>query len=81
MWFSDSRLINTSHKGLDSYHVVDTQSVEDTCCKDIEFQTDPPPNVTDALPLLSIYVETPKMDSTKCKVLREILPKFHINKL
>ena len=36
-YISDGKLINIPHKGLDSCYVVDTQSVEDTCCKDIEF--------------------------------------------
>ena len=59
----DGKLVNTSHKGLDSCYVVDTQSVEDTCCEDIDFQKNPTPIVTDSLPSLNIYVETPKVDN------------------
>ena len=46
---SDDKLINTQYKGLNSYYVVDTQSVEDTCCEDIDFQKNPTPVVTDSL--------------------------------
>ena len=64
---SDGKLINIPHKGLDSYYVVDTQSVEFTCDKDIDLQKNPTPNDTDSLPSLNISVETPKIDSTKYK--------------
>ena len=64
---SDGKLINAPHKGLDSYYVVDTQSVEVTCCEDINFQKNPTPNNTDSFPSLNISVETPKIDSTECK--------------
>ena len=60
--FSDGKLIN---KGLDSYYVVDTQSVENNRCEDIDFQKNHTPNVTDSLPSLKVSVETPKIDSTK----------------
>ena len=43
---SDGKLINIPHKGLDSYYVVDTQSVEFTCDKDIDLQKNPTPNDT-----------------------------------
>ena len=33
---SNGKVINIPHKGLDSYYVVDTQSVEFTCDKDID---------------------------------------------
>ena len=62
---SDGKLINISHKGLDSCYVVDTQSVEFTCDKDL--QKNPTPNDTDSLPSLNISVETQKIDSTKYK--------------
>ena len=66
---SNGKLINAPHKGLDSVvdYVVDTQSVEDTCCEDVNFQKNPTPIVTDSLPSLNISVETPKIDSTKYK--------------
>ena len=64
---SDGELINAPHKGLDSYYVVDTQSVEVTCCEDINFQKNPTPNDTDSFPSLNISAETPKNDSTECK--------------
>ena len=64
---SDGKLIIAPHKGLDSYYVVDTQSVEVTCCEDINFQKNPTPNDTDSFPSLNISVETPKIDSTECK--------------
>ena len=64
---SDGKLINIPHKGLDSYYVVDTQSVEFTCDKDIDLQKNPSPNDTDSLPSLNISQETPKIDSTKYK--------------
>ena len=64
---SDCNLINISNKGLNSYYVVDTQSVEFTCDKDIDLQKNPTPNDTDSLPSLNISVETPKIDSTKYK--------------
>ena len=64
---SDGKLINTPHKGLDSYYVVDTQSVEDTCCEDIDFQKNATPIVTDSLPSLNISVENPKIDNSKYK--------------
>ena len=64
---SDGKLIIAPHKGLDSYYVVDTQSVEVTCCEDINFQKSPTPNDTDSFPSLNISVETPKIDSTECK--------------
>ena len=63
---SDGKLINTPHKVL-KLIVVDTQSLEDTCCEDIDFQKNPNLNVTDSLPSLNISVETPKIDSTKYK--------------
>ena len=62
---SDGKLTNIPHKGLDSYYVVDTQSVEFTCDKDIHLRKNPTPNDTDSLPLLSISVETPKINKTK----------------
>ena len=62
--FSDGKLIN---KGLDPYYVVDTQSVENNRCEDIDFQKNHTPNVTDSLPSLSIPVETPKIYGTKYK--------------
>ena len=65
---SDGKLINAPHKGQDSYYVADTQSLEDTCCEDIDFQKNPTPNATDSLPSLKISVEIPKIDSTKCKI-------------
>ena len=64
---SDGKLINVPHKGLDSYYVVDAQSVEVTCCEDISFQKNPTPNNTDSFPSLNISVETPKIDNTECK--------------
>ena len=64
---SDGKLINAPHKGLDSYYVVDTQSVGVTCCEDIIFQKIPSPNDTDSLPSLNISVENLKIDSTECK--------------
>ena len=64
---SDGKLINAPHKGLVSYYVVDTQSGEVTCCKDIIFQKNPTPNDADSFPSLNISVETPKIDSTECK--------------
>ena len=64
---SHGKLINAPHKGLDSYYIVDTQSVEVTCCEDIIFQTNPTPNNTHSFPSLNISVETPKIDSTECK--------------
>ena len=64
---SDGKLINIPHKGLDSYYVVDTQSVEFTCEKGIDLQENPTPNDTGSLPSLNISVETPKIDSTKYK--------------
>ena len=63
----DGKLINIPHKGLDSYYVVDTQSVVDTCCEKIDFQKNPTPIVTDSLPSLNISVETPKIDNSKYK--------------
>ena len=33
---SNGKVINIPHKGLGSYYVVDTQSVEFTCDKDID---------------------------------------------
>ena len=41
---SDGKLIKIPHKGLDSYYVTDTQSVEFTCDKDIHLQKNPTPN-------------------------------------
>ena len=67
---SNEKVINTPHKGLDSYYSLDTHSVEDTCCEDIDFQKNPTPNDTDSLPSLNISVETPKIDSTKLIVLK-----------
>ena len=64
---SDCKLINISNKGLNSYYVVETQSVEFTCDKDIDLQNNSTPNDTDSLPPLNIFVETPKIDSTKYK--------------
>ena len=64
---SDGKLINIPHKSLDSYYVVDTESVEDTCCEDIHFQKDSTPNVTDSFPSVSISVGTPNIDSTTYK--------------
>ena len=64
---SDGKLINAPYKGLDSYYVVDTQSVEFTCCEDIIFRKNPTLNDTDSFPSLNISVETPKIDSTECK--------------
>ena len=61
---SDCKLINAPHKGLDSYYVVDTQSVEVACCEDIIFQKNPTPN---SFPLLNISAETPKIDRTERK--------------
>ena len=78
---SISKLINTPHKGLHSYYIVDTQSVKDTCCEDIDFQRNSTPIGTDSLLSLNISVETPKTDNSKYKSLREILPRFHLNKL
>ena len=63
----DSKLINTPQKGLDSYYIVEIQSVEDTHCQDINFQKNSTPNATDFLPSLNIYVEAPNIDSNKCK--------------
>ena len=64
---SDGELINIPHKGLESYYVVDIQSVEFTCDKDIDLQKNPTPNDTDSLSSLNISVETPKIYSTKYK--------------
>ena len=64
---SGGKLINTPRKGLDTYYVVDSQSVGDTCCEDIDFQKNPTPIVTDSLPLLNISVETTKIDNSKYK--------------
>ena len=64
---SECKLINAPHKGLDSYYVIDTQSVEVTCCEDSNFQKNPTPNDTDSFSSLNISVETPKIDSTECK--------------
>ena len=52
---------------MDSCYVVDTQSVEFTCDKDIDLQKNPTLNDTDSLLSLNISVETPKIDSTKYK--------------
>ena len=57
---SDGKLINIPHKGLDSYYIVGTQSVEFTCDKGIDLQKTPTPNDTDSLPPLNISVETQK---------------------
>ena len=57
---SYDKLINTPRS-------VYTQSVEDTCCKDIDFQRNPTPNVTDSFPSLNISLQTPKTDSPKYK--------------
>ena len=78
---SDGKLINTPRKGLDSYYVEDTQLVEDTCCEDIDFQKNSAPIVTDSLPSLNISVKTQKLITVNITVLREILPRFHSNKL
>ena len=78
---SDCKLINISNKGLNSYYVVETQSVEFTCDKDIDLQSNSTPNDTDSLPPLNISVETPKIDSTKYKVLQKILPRIYLLKL
>ena len=64
---SDGKLINMPHKVLDTYYVVDTQSVEFTCDKDIDLQKNPTPNDTDSLPSLNISVGTPKIDSATYK--------------
>ena len=64
---SDGNLINVPHKGLDSYYVVNTHSVEFTCDKDIDLKKNPVPNDTDFLPSLNISVGNPKIDSTKYK--------------
>ena len=64
---SNGKLIIIPHRGLDSYYVVDTQSVEFTCDKDIDLQMNSTPNDTDCLPSLNISVETLKIDSTKYK--------------
>ena len=64
---SDGKLINTPHKGLDSYYLVDIQPVEVTCCEDIIFQKNHTPNGTDSFPSLNISVETLKIDSTECE--------------
>ena len=64
---SDGKLINIPHKCLDSYYVVDTQSVESTCEKDIDLQKNPTPNDADSLRSLNISVETLKIDITKYK--------------
>ena len=64
---SDGKLINIPYTGLDSYFIVDTQSVEFTCDKDIDLQKNPAPNDTDSLPSLNISVETPKIHSAKYK--------------
>ena len=66
---SDGKLINAPHKGLDSYYVVDTQSVEVTCCEDINFQKNPTPNDTDSFPSLNISVETRKFIALNVKAL------------
>ena len=66
---SDGKLINAPHKGLDSYYVVDTQSVEVTCCEDINFQKNPTPNDTDSFPSLNISVETRKLIALNVKAL------------
>ena len=39
----------------------------DTCCEDVNFQKNPAPNVTDSLPSLNFFVETPKIDNSKYK--------------
>ena len=57
---SDDKLINTQYKGLNSYYVVDTQSVEDTCCEDIDFQKNPTPVVTDSLLFSKHFCGNPK---------------------
>ena len=57
---SDDKLINTQYKGLNSYYVVDTQSVEDTCCEDIDFQKNPTPVVTDSLLFSNHFCGNPK---------------------
>ena len=64
---SDGMLINTPYKDLDSYYVVDTQSVEGTCCEDVDFQKNPTPIVADSLLSLNISVENPKIDNSKYK--------------
>ena len=64
---SNGKLTNAPHKGLDSYYVVATQSVEVTCCEDISFQKNPNPDDTDSFPSPNISVETSKIDSTECK--------------
>lgn len=48
----DSKLINIPHQALDSHYVEDTQSVDDTCYEDIDFQINSSPNDTDSFPLL-----------------------------
>ena len=77
----DGKLINIPHKGLDSYYVVDTQSVELTYDKDIDLQKNPTPNDTDSLPSLNISVETPKIDSTKYKSSSRDSPRIYLLKL
>ena len=64
---SDGKLKNIPQKGLDFYYVVDTQSTEVTCDKDIDLQKNPTLNDTDSLPSLNISVVTPKIDSAKYK--------------
>ena len=50
---------------MNSYYVVDTRSVEDTCCEDIDLQKNSILNVTDSFSSLNISVESPKIDSAK----------------
>ena len=57
---NNGELINISHKGLGSYYIIDTQSVEFTCYKDIDLQKNPTPSGTDSLPSRKISVETPQ---------------------
>ena len=52
---------------MHSYYVIDTQSVEFTCNKDIDLQKNPTSNDTDSLLSLNISMETPIIDSTKYK--------------
>ena len=62
---SDGKLINRPHKGLDSYYIVDSESIEDISSEDISFEKNPTLIVTDFLPSLNISVESAKIDNSK----------------
>lgn len=65
---SHGKLINTPYKGLDSYYVVVTQSVEDICWEDTSFQRIVLQlSLIHSLSSLNISAETSKTDNSKYK--------------